>query len=269
MYGLKWPVGTPSGRVPQVVAPQPGQLRRCSRYSSTIGSILGQVGDLMDQGARGHRRAGRWPQRRQEVGLGSRWKSGASPGGPGGVERLGDVRVARRASARSVVRAACASGRWDPTRGAWIMTHEILAVGEVLWDLLPAGKQLGGAPANFSYHCRSLGADARLVRGSAMMAWAARSWTVPAPGAPDRSVQVDPTPRRAPSTSTWAPTASRDSPSARTWPGIGSRPTRPRSPWRAGGRDLLRQPCPAVRDVAAGDPFPGRGGPPGGLRSST
>lgn len=43
------------------------------------------------------------------------------------------------------------------------MVHQILAIGEVLWDLLPAGKQLGGAPANFTYHCRSLGADARLV----------------------------------------------------------------------------------------------------------
>ncbi len=45
------------------------------------------------------------------------------------------------------------------------MTHEILAVGEVLWDLLPDGKvkQLGGAPANFTYHCHSLGADASLV----------------------------------------------------------------------------------------------------------
>ena len=43
------------------------------------------------------------------------------------------------------------------------MAHKIVAVGEVLWDLLPAGPQLGGAPANFAYHCRSLGADARLV----------------------------------------------------------------------------------------------------------
>jgi len=43
------------------------------------------------------------------------------------------------------------------------MVHQILAVGEVLWDLLPTGKQLGGAPANFTYQCRSLGADARLV----------------------------------------------------------------------------------------------------------
>lgn len=43
------------------------------------------------------------------------------------------------------------------------MTQKVLAVGEVLWDLLPTGRQLGGAPANFTYHCRSLGADARLV----------------------------------------------------------------------------------------------------------
>ena len=43
------------------------------------------------------------------------------------------------------------------------MGRQILAAGEVLWDLLPKGKQLGGAPANFTFHCRSLGADARLV----------------------------------------------------------------------------------------------------------
>ena len=39
----------------------------------------------------------------------------------------------------------------------------ILALGEILWDLLPAGKQLGGAPANFAYHAAQLGADARIV----------------------------------------------------------------------------------------------------------
>lgn len=43
------------------------------------------------------------------------------------------------------------------------MPGKILALGEVLWDLLPSGKQLGGAPANFTFHCRCLGADARLV----------------------------------------------------------------------------------------------------------
>ena len=35
----------------------------------------------------------------------------------------------------------------------------VLGIGEVLWDLLPGGKQLGGAPANFAYHARALGAD--------------------------------------------------------------------------------------------------------------
>jgi fructokinase len=35
--------------------------------------------------------------------------------------------------------------------------------GEVLWDLLPAGKQLGGAPANFVYFAGALGAKGLLV----------------------------------------------------------------------------------------------------------
>src|SRR6188508_865658 len=39
----------------------------------------------------------------------------------------------------------------------------ILALGEILWDLLPSGRQLGGAPANFAYHAAQLGADARIV----------------------------------------------------------------------------------------------------------
>jgi len=39
----------------------------------------------------------------------------------------------------------------------------IVALGELLWDLLPAGPQLGGAPANFACHARALGADACLV----------------------------------------------------------------------------------------------------------
>lgn len=38
-----------------------------------------------------------------------------------------------------------------------------LGLGEVLWDLLPAGKQLGGAPANFAYHAHALGATARVI----------------------------------------------------------------------------------------------------------
>jgi fructokinase len=33
----------------------------------------------------------------------------------------------------------------------------IFGLGEVLWDLLPTGPQLGGAPANFAYHVHALG----------------------------------------------------------------------------------------------------------------
>lgn len=43
------------------------------------------------------------------------------------------------------------------------MSKRIIGMGEVLWDLLPAGKQLGGAPANVALHARALGADAALV----------------------------------------------------------------------------------------------------------
>jgi fructokinase len=43
------------------------------------------------------------------------------------------------------------------------MSFRVLGVGEVLWDLLPAGAQPGGAPANFACHARALGADAGIV----------------------------------------------------------------------------------------------------------
>jgi len=33
----------------------------------------------------------------------------------------------------------------------------LVGLGEVLWDMLPGGKQLGGAPANFAYHSQALG----------------------------------------------------------------------------------------------------------------
>lgn len=39
----------------------------------------------------------------------------------------------------------------------------IVSLGEVLWDLLPAGKQLGGAPANFAFHSGELGATSRII----------------------------------------------------------------------------------------------------------
>lgn len=39
----------------------------------------------------------------------------------------------------------------------------IVAFGEILWDLLPTGKKLGGAPVNFLYHSQTLGADVRAL----------------------------------------------------------------------------------------------------------
>lgn len=38
-----------------------------------------------------------------------------------------------------------------------------LAIGELLWDLLPDGRQLGGAPANFAFRLKELGNEVILV----------------------------------------------------------------------------------------------------------
>lgn len=43
------------------------------------------------------------------------------------------------------------------------MKFKIAGIGEILWDLLPSGKLLGGAPANFAFHARQLGADAQII----------------------------------------------------------------------------------------------------------
>ena len=39
----------------------------------------------------------------------------------------------------------------------------IVGLGEILWDMLPGGRQLGGAPANFAYHSAALGAAGVVV----------------------------------------------------------------------------------------------------------
>ena len=39
----------------------------------------------------------------------------------------------------------------------------LVGLGEILWDLLPGGKRLGGAPANFAYQAQSLGGIAAVV----------------------------------------------------------------------------------------------------------
>lgn len=39
----------------------------------------------------------------------------------------------------------------------------VVGIGEVLWDVLPEGKKLGGAPANFAYHVSQFGLQSRVV----------------------------------------------------------------------------------------------------------
>jgi len=54
----------------------------------------------------------------------------------------------------------------------------IVGLGEILWDMLPTGKQLGGAPANFAYHAQALGGRGIVVScigndelGEEIMGW--------------------------------------------------------------------------------------------------
>jgi fructokinase len=39
----------------------------------------------------------------------------------------------------------------------------VVGIGEILWDILPDGRQMGGAPANFAFHARALGAASVIV----------------------------------------------------------------------------------------------------------
>ena len=41
--------------------------------------------------------------------------------------------------------------------------HVVVGIGEILWDMLPEGRKLGGAPANFAYHVSQLGFCSRIV----------------------------------------------------------------------------------------------------------
>ncbi len=43
------------------------------------------------------------------------------------------------------------------------MRYTIASVGELLWDLLPGGRQPGGAPGNYACHAKALGCDAIVV----------------------------------------------------------------------------------------------------------
>jgi fructokinase len=41
--------------------------------------------------------------------------------------------------------------------------YVLVGLGEILWDMLPDGKKLGGAPTNFAYHAQALGGKGVVV----------------------------------------------------------------------------------------------------------
>ena len=40
---------------------------------------------------------------------------------------------------------------------------KVIGIGEILWDLLPEGRQLGGAPTNFAFHAHQLGLQSSII----------------------------------------------------------------------------------------------------------
>ncbi len=68
----------------------------------------------------------------------------------------------------------------------------IVGLGELLWDLLPGGKQLGGAPANFTVMSARLGNRGVIASrvGNDAMGGEARSYLAPLPADPGY-LQVD------------------------------------------------------------------------------
>lgn len=67
-------------------------------------------------------------------------------------------RPPRAAAGTTDVAAAGTTGAGRALRGT-----VVVGLGEILWDVFPDRKRLGGAPANFAYHAAQLGADATLV----------------------------------------------------------------------------------------------------------
>ena len=48
------------------------------------------------------------------------------------------------------------------------MKDVIVGMGEALWDVLPEGKKIGGAPANFAYHVSQFGLPSCVVSAVGM-----------------------------------------------------------------------------------------------------
>ncbi len=70
---------------------------------------------------------------------------------------------------------------------------EVVGLGEILWDMLPDGREAGGAPFNFAFHCHRLGHPAVIVSrvGGDPLGQALRG-TVKSLGLADAYIQEDP-----------------------------------------------------------------------------
>jgi fructokinase len=70
---------------------------------------------------------------------------------------------------------------------------EVVGLGEILWDMLPDGREVGGAPFNFAFHCHRLGHPAVIVSrvGGDLLGHALRD-TVRILGLSDTYIQEDP-----------------------------------------------------------------------------
>ena len=58
------------------------------------------------------------------------------------------------------------SGHYKNMKNRHTKTPVVVGIGEILWDMLPEGKRLGGAPANFAFHSHTLGGRAIILRRS-------------------------------------------------------------------------------------------------------
>ena len=64
---------------------------------------------------------------------------------------------------RTVLGLPSAYTRNKPSNRIIMKQSIVTGMGEALWDMLPEGKKIGGAPANFAYHISQFGIDSRVV----------------------------------------------------------------------------------------------------------
>lgn len=43
------------------------------------------------------------------------------------------------------------------------MAHHVAGIGELLWDVFPGGREIGGAPGNFAWHAQALGVTGAVI----------------------------------------------------------------------------------------------------------